>query len=304
MLMKRVDVYLRLRRAAGSQLHRAEAHLRRFAHFATQRGDHHIKTATVIDWIVAETSSQDERILRLSEIIRFALFAKAEDACHQIPPHGIFGRRTPRRPPFTYSEEDIRRLVQAAAYLGPVGSLRSMTFKTLFALLAVTGLRISEALALRFNDLTADGLHIRDSKFHKSRWVPLHESTLHALQQYIEHRKAVAGADSHLFVSPSGGPLRRGAVYQVFRQLLKRIGLDCGSVPRRPRIHDLRHSFAVRALQLCPEGRFHVGRHTLALSTYLGHKDVSSTYWYLEATPQLMRDIAVACEEAFQGGSS
>jgi integrase len=189
MLMKLVDVYLCIRRATGSQLNKAERHLRRFAHFATQRGDHHIKTATVMDWILADTPSQDERIRRLSEIIGFALFGKAEDARHQIPPDGVFGRRKPRTPPFIYSEDDIRRLVHAAAHLGPLGSLRSLTFTTLFALLAVTGLRISEALALRFEDVTADGLLIRDSKFHKSRWVPLHETTLSALQQYIEHRK-------------------------------------------------------------------------------------------------------------------
>ena len=304
MLMKLVDVYLCLRRAAGFQLNKAEGHLCRFAHFATQRGDHHIKTATVMDWILDDTPSQGERIRRLSEIIGFARFAKAEDARHQIPPHGLFGRRKPRTAPFIYSQDDIRRLVEAAAHIGPSRSLRSQTFTTLFALIAVTGLRISEALALRLQDVTADGLFIRNSKFHKSRWVPLHETTLSALQQYIEHRKAVAGADSHLFVSPSGGPLRRGAVYHVFRQLLKTIGLDSGSFPRRPRIHDLRHSFAVRALQLCPDGRTHVGRHMLALSTYLGHKGVSSTYWYLQATPQLMRDIADTGEGFFQGGSS
>lgn len=304
MLMKLLPSYLGLRRAAGFQLKHAERHLRRYVHFATQRGDLHIKTATVIDWILAETSSQGERRQRLSEIIRFALFAKAEDPCHQIPPDGIFGRRKSRSAPFIYSQDDIRRLIEAAAHLDPSGSLRSLTFTTLFALIAVTGLRISEALALRLQDVTADGLLIRDSKFHKSRWVPLHETTLIALQQYIEHRKTVAGADSHVFISPSGGPLRRGAVYRVFRQLLKRIGLDSGSFPRRPRIHDLRHSFAVRALQRCPEDRSHVGRHVLALSTYLGHKGISSTYWYLQAIPQLMRDIAAACEEEFQGGAS
>lgn len=304
MLMKLVHAYLGLRRAAGFRLKELERHLRSFVQFATQRGEPYIKSQTVIDWATAATSSQRGRIRRLRDLIRFARFAVAEDARHEIPPDGIFGRRKPRPAPFIYSPDDIQRLLQAAAQGSRPGSLPSETFRTLFALLAVTGLRISEALGLRLDDVTADGLFIRDSKFHKSRWVPLHETTRTALQQHFERRRRVAGADDHLFVSSSGEPLRHGSVYYLFRQLLKRTGLDSGTFPRRPRIHDLRHTFAVRALQACPEGRDAVGRHMVALSTYLGHSRVSSTYWYLQATPQLMRDIARSCEGFFHGERS
>lgn len=304
MLSKLVRVYLELRRAAGFELKKLERNLCGFARFASERGDTHVKAQTVMDWITGKTSSPDERIRRLKDIIRFALFAKAEDPRHEIPPDGVFGRRKHRPAPFIYSQQDIGRLVQAAARLGPAGSLRPHTYTTLFGLLAVTGLRISEALALRFDEVTPDGLIIRDSKFHKSRLVPLHQTTMAALHNYIERRKRIGGADSHLFVSQLGNSLHYSGVYYVFRQLLKNIGLDSGAFPRRPRIHDLRHSFAVTALQACPEGRDNVGRHIRALSTYLGHTGVSNTYWYLQATPHLMRDIAELCEGFFTGGRS
>lgn len=304
MLMRLLDTYLALRRAAGFKLQEVERHLRSFVHFATLRGDCLIKSQTALDWVVASTAMQGARIRRLRELIHFARFARAEDPRHEIPPDGVFGRRKPRTAPFIYSPEDLQRLLHAAAHWRSPGSFPAETFRTLFALLAVCGLRISEALALDLHDVTTDGLFIRNSKFRKSRWVPLHESSLQALQQYIERRKAVAGADPHLFVSPSGEPLRYSSVYDTFRELLKRTGWDAGAFPRRPRLHDFRHTFAVRALQECPQGRIQVGRHMLALSTYLGHKGVSSTYWYLQATPELMRDIADHCESFLYGGRS
>jgi integrase/recombinase XerD len=302
MLMKAVHTYLELRRATGFKLQEVERHLHHFVEFATERGDFLVKRQTVMDWVMGATKSKGQRIIRLKNMTRFALFARAEDGRHEIPPDSFFGRRKQRPTPFIYSQDDITRLVQAAAGLGPPGSLRPHTFSTLFALLAVTGLRISEALALRLDEVTPDGLVIRDTKFHKSRLVPLHETARKALDQYIQRRQRIAGASSRLFVSRLGKSLSYGQVYYVFRQLLKTIGLDSGVLPHRPRVHDLRHSFAVRALQACPEGRDYVGRHMLALSTYLGHTGVSNTYWYLQATPQLMRDIADACDGFFDGG--
>lgn len=302
MLMKTVLIYLELRRATGFKLQQAERHLHSFVNYAAERGDVLIKTHTVMDWVTETTKSKGLRIRRLKDVSRFALFARAEDRRHEIPPESPFGPRKQRPTPFIYSLDDIKRLVQAAAGLGPPGSLRPHTYSTLFALLAVTGLRISEALALRLDEVTLDGLVIRDTKFHKSRLIPLHDTTVEALDQYIQRRQRSAGACSHLFVSRLGKPLSYGQVYYVFRQLLKTIALDSGAFPRRPRIHDLRHSFAVRALQACPEGRDNVGQHMLALSTYLGHTGVSNTYWYLQTTPELMRDIANACEGFFSGG--
>ena len=174
----------------------------------------------------------------------------------------------------------------------------------LFGLLATTGLRIAEALALRFHDVTDDGLVIRESKFHKSRLVPLHPTTTAALEQYLKRRGELAIDDDHLFVSRRRRPLSRTVVYQTFYQLLAAAGIPSVAGRRRPRLIDMRHSFATKALLRCPEDRDQVGCHMLALSTYLGHAHVSSTYWYLENTPQLLSDIAQSCEQFIDGDIS
>jgi integrase len=176
-------------------------------------------------------------------------------------------------------------------------------YSTLFALLYVTGLRISEALALEFDDLDSDTLLIRETKFKKSRRIPLHQTTVAALQRYLERLRSVSTEHELMFISVRGRRLDRSSVGWVFRRLLKTIGLNSGKRERRPRIHDLRHAFASRALETCPEGRDNIGRHTLALSTYLGHAHISDTYWYLEASPNLLRDIAGSCEALIQGGA-
>jgi integrase len=172
------------------------------------------------------------------------------------------------------------------------------------ALLAGTGLRVSEAIQLRYPDLTADGLHVRESKFHKSRLVPLHDTAQAGIERYLTRRRRVAGGDDHLFVSHRGRPLSYSAVSCAFGTLRQTLGLDARPGGRRPTLHALRHTFAVRALEACPDGRDRIAQHTLALSTYLGHSKVAATYWYLEATPHLMRDIAEACERLVIGETS
>ena len=173
-------------------------------------------------------------------------------------------------------------------------------YSTLFALLYVTGLRISEALALEFDDFDSETLLVRKTKFKKSRRIPLHQTAVAGLHRYLEHRRRVTTEHKLLFMSVRGRRLDQSSVGWVFRRLLKTIGLNPGQHGRRPRIHDLRHTFATRALETCPEGRDSIGRHMLALSTYLGHTHISDTYWYLEATPTLMQDIASSCEAFIQ----
>jgi len=167
-------------------------------------------------------------------------------------------------------------------------------------LLAVTGLRISEALALRFKDITPDGLVIRETKFRKSRLVPVHATTTAALQAYVTKRGALVLDDDHLFVSGRQRPLSYFTVVDTFHQLLAAVSIPTDPDRPRPRLMDLRHTFASRALETCPDGREHIGRHMLALTTYMGHARVKSTYWYLSSTPQLLGDIAQACEAFFQ----
>jgi integrase len=172
--------------------------------------------------------------------------------------------------------------------------------------LAVTGLRISEALALRFEDITADGLLIRTTKFHKSRLVPLHPSAHAGLERYLERRQRLGGNDDHVFISMRRRALSDQTVRSTFRSLVREMGLqpDPGQQSPRPRIHDLRHGWAVRALEACPPGYDHVSQHVLAVSTYLGHVKLTSTFVYLHTTPQLLADIANRCEQFAKGAIS
>jgi integrase/recombinase XerD len=177
------------------------------------------------------------------------------------------------------------------------------TFCTLLALLWCTGLRISEAMGLRFEDMKDDGLVIRRSKFNKTRLVPLHDTVVAELDRYVACRRRVGGATDRIFVSLQGRPLEYTTLRKTFRSIVRAAGLEQpGSLV--PRLHSLRHSFAVRALLACPDGRDHIARHTLALSTYLGHTCVADTYWYFEATPELMTDVAARCEHFMDGGAS
>jgi len=202
--------------------------------------------------------------------------------------------------PYILSADDIQRLVQAASQSG-YRTLRRNTYSTLFALLACTGLRVSEAIRLRYEDITPDGLVIRCSKFRKSRFVPLHETARAGLEQYLERRRPYAPFNDHVFVSLRRKPLRIEDVECAFRTAARKIGLPCQPQRPRPTPHSLRHTFAVRALETCPDGRDRITKHMLALSTYLGHGKVSDTYWYLQATPELMRNIAERCESRVAG---
>ncbi len=142
----------------------------------------------------------------------------------------------------------------------------------------------------------------RDTKFHKSRLVPLHETAQAGLELYLRHRRPYAPLDDHVFVSLRRKPLRLADVESASHTAVKQAGLPPGAPRARPTPYPLRHSFAVRALQTCPDGRDAIGKHMLALSTYLGHSRVAHTYWYLEAVPDLMRDIAERTEDFVTGG--
>ncbi|MES9901848.1 MAG: tyrosine-type recombinase/integrase [Sedimenticola sp.] len=295
MLTQTVTAYLAMRRAMGFQLRIEGYQLHSYARFADARGECFIRTQTTIDW-AALGPSAPQRARRLGVVIRFARYLHAEDPHHDIPPDGIFGSQSrPRRVPFIFSSEQLSRLLEAAAHLGPPESLRPNTYRTLFALLACTGLRISEAIHLRFQDWSADGLLIRESKFHKSRLVPLHDTAQAGLEHYLIRRRRIGATDDHLFVSNKGLRLSYSAAEAAFRTAVQAAGLDA-QADRRPCLHSLRHTFAVRALERCPDGRERITQQTLALSTYLGHSNATATYWYLEATPCLLEKIAEACE--------
>jgi integrase len=303
MLSRDLERYIDGRRSLGFKLRSQSVQLRSFVAFAEEYGDRYIKSARVLAW-AAKAPSPEHRRNRLLMVRRFALAMRAENARHQVPEAEALGRvTTKRRLPYIYAPDEIARLLGAAAALEPVGSFRPIMYTTLIGLIAATGLRIAEALALHIDDVTADGLVIRETKFQKSRLLPLHETVQQELDTYMTARRGVLG-DSVLFVSGTGRPLPYNSVRYVFLTLLDRSGLRGTHAGRDPRIHDLRHTFAVRSLEQCGHDRMAVARHIVALSTYLGHAHVTDTYWYLQATPVLMGQIAEAGEALLAGGAA
>jgi integrase len=301
MLAHAVKSYLSVRQAAGFQLAMVRFHLRSFASYADARGEHYVRAGTAIEW-ARQVPSVRQRARRLADVIRFARYMLSEDARHEVP-SAIFGsEKGPRPPPYILSEEQVRELIELTAR----SNYRKMygeTYSTLFALLSCTGLRISEAIRLRYDDITPDGLVIRTSKYRKSRLVPLHPSARDGLEKYLQLRRPYAPLDDHVFVSWPQRPIGRKGVQRAFQLAVKKMGLPTGRGKRRPTPHSLRHGFAVRALQTCPDSRDQITQHTLMLSTALGHSNAAYTYWYLEAVPELMRSISDRCE-AYVGGDT
>lgn len=293
MLADAVISYVAIRRATGFAFRSEGMMLKGFAAFSAARAEFHVRARLAIEW-AGLARSVTQRARRLGIVIRCARYLHAEDARHEIPPAVFGAEKGPRPVPYVLSQDQIRQLVQAASRSG-YRTLRRETYCTLFSLLASTGLRVSEAIHLRLDDITPDGLVIRCSKFRKSRLVPLHDTARAGLERYLQRRCAYAPTDPHVFVSIRRKPLLLHDVEVAFRTAARAIGLP--DRPRaRPTPHSLRHTFAVRALQACPDGRDAITQHMLALSTYLGHAKVADTYWYLEAVPELMTDIAERCE--------
>ena len=304
-MMTLVQDYLDLRRATGFKLRATESRLRSFVRAAEARGETHIRTETALAW-AATARSAAERHNRLRDLVLFARHMRAEDPTHELPPEHAFPNRYPARLPHIFTDDQVARILRAASRLGPEDTSRAETYWTLFGLLVATGLRIGEALRLKIGDFTADGLLVRNTKFRKSRLVPLHPTTVAVLAGYRGRWRAVADDDAPFFVSPKEEALAYSTVYDTFRAILRRVDLwpDATVEPRRssPHLHDIRHTFAVRVLEDCPDARSAINRHMLALSTYMGHCSASSTYWYLHATPRLMTGIADACEAWHAGG--
>lgn len=296
--------YVALHHALGFKFRIQQGLLRSYVAFAEAVGDDAVRADRAMAW-ASMAPSAPQRRNRLLTVRRFALAMHAEDARHEVPAADAVGRPpVERRRPHIYSAGEIIRLMRAAAELSPAGTLRPRTYATLFGLLAATGLRISEALALRLGDYADDGLIVRETKFRKSRLLPLHATTRQALDVYIKARASVAGADDHLFLSNTGTSPAYSTVIAVFLSLARAIGLRGGPGEPGPCIHDLRHSFAVHSLEACSSDSHAVARHIVGLSTYLGHAHVTDTYWYLHATPLLMSRIASAGERLYRGGAS
>jgi len=300
-MLNDVEAYIALRRAAGFEMKNVEWLLKNFARFAAMREQTHVNAQTAIDWAALGPSAA-QRDARLKAVCRFARYIRIEDNRHEAPPANHFGARKKRRPPHIYSPDEISLLIIGALQLRPRNGLRSQTYATLIALLATTGLRISEALNLKVADIRKDGLLVRETKFKKTRLVPLHDTAAAGLERYLKQRRPIS-MDDPVFICDRGQPLQYSAVRDTFDRLVNKAGVRLTPGMHRPRLHDLRHTFAVRALQTCPVGRSRTGKHMVALATYMGHVNIYATYWYLEATADLMRDVAAVGEMFLSDGA-
>lgn len=290
-----VDEYLVYRHGLGFALVSPRWLLRDFARYADRIG--HRGSVTIdlaVQWALCSRSSDPaQAVRRLSVVRQFALHRAVIDPDTEIPPVGLLGHVPRRRAqPHIYSDAEIAALLQEARLLLPRRGLRPRTYIAFFSLLASTGLRLSEARRLTFDDvdLVEGILTIRESKFRKSRLVPLHSTTTQAMTRYAAQRDACSNAPrSGCFFRTDRTPaLTLAAVEKTFSRIRDRLGWTAQGRTRRPRIHDLRHTFAVRRLLRWYEEGVDVNHRILALSTYLGHAKVTHTYWYLSAVPELM----------------
>ena len=304
MMNAQIERYIALHRSFGRKFEVQERLLRLFAAYAHGFGDRHVTVERLYDWC-RSASSQNVARDRFDNLRRFCLYAHAEDRQHQVPPAGVFGRGKRRRPtPHIIEPEQVQAIMQAALDLPPKGKISAHTYHYLFGLLATTGLRLSEALALQREDFTADGLIIRNGKFGKQRLLPIQPSTRKALEAYLAVRRKLGAHGNDLLVHIRGHAPSTTRPYIMYVRLARELGFRGPPGDLGMRVHDLRHTFAVRSLESCPRDREAIRHHMAALSSYLGHTDVANTYWYLEATPVLLRDIAVAGEQLFLGGAA
>ena len=301
-----VQQYLALRRGLGFKLHEAGKVLPKFVTFLERKHTSVITTRLALDWAQQSSTAQPaEWARRLSFVRGFARYRSATDPRTEIPPEGLLPYRPKRARPYLYSEQEIRSLLRAALKLPAHGGLRPWTYYCLFGLLSVTGLRLGEArnLELQDVDLQAGLLTIRGAKFGKSRLVPLHGSTCHVLADYLARRKrhwAGRAVSSYVFVSNWGNRLDGGTIHRIFYALSRQIGLRGPTDSHGPRLHDLRHRFAVMTLLRWYRAGEDAERRLPVLSTYLGHVHVADTYWYLSAWPELMHEAMARLERYWE----
>jgi integrase len=296
-----VERYLVERRRLGFSLRGPAYALRSFArHVSAVRHRGPLTAEVMAGWARCDShGSRDPRTWarRLKHLRSFARWLQQFEPRTEVPDDAIFGRLPERQAPHIYSEREIVELLTAARQLGPATGMRGVVFETLFGLIASTGLRISEARTLRNADVDLKGgmLTIHQTKFGKSRQVPMHPSTVEALRRYRWMRDltgALAQDDAPFFVSlrgqRRGRPLSDRQVHRVFAELRQQLGWRNRGTHHAPRIHDLRHSFVVRRIVRWQAQGVDIDQAMLSLSTYVGHAMVTNTYWYLSAVPELM----------------
>jgi integrase len=290
-----VQGYLDDRRRLGFALVSPAFQLMAFARFADQSGHRGpLNCSIILDWVRGQRpfAKRSTWASRLKIMIPFAKYRARFDHSTEIPEAGMFGKGDVRLTPHIYTDQEILDLLRAARSMTPQRTLRPATYEALFGLIAATGLRISEALHLRCADvdLTQGILTVRQTKFAKSRLVPLHPTASDALRRYTALRRLYVpvSPEAFFFLSRSGGALPRSTVQNVFTRLRAKLAWVPRGTRAAPRIHDLRHTFICRRVQLWHQQGANIDNAMAALSTYVGHVSVSDTYWYLTGVPELM----------------
>jgi integrase len=297
-LSKALDEYFELRRGLGFELGRTEGRLRDFVRFMGSRSASRITIKLAVEFATGpDARSVNTKAAYLSGVRGFAQYLVSIDPETEVPPVALLPQDHHRPRPYIYSDEEVRHVIKAAAAY-PVEeryALKPWTLHCVIGLLAVTGMRLGEALTLKSEDIE------------KSRFVPLHRSTVVQLRAYAKRRdKYLAGrptthAPDCFFVTTNGTQCQTNTIGATFRNLSRRIGLRSPGARKGPRIHDLRHRFAVATLLRWYRGGKKVDPLLPVLSTYLGHVHVSGTYWYLTCTPELMEAAGSRLEARWKG---
>ena len=305
LLQARVNEYLAERRRLDFELRTMGLALASFASYvASVRHQGPLTVDLMADWArqdKAQIHKAGTKARRLKILRPFARWLRQFEPLTEVPDETVFGQIPGRVAPHIYREAEIVELMVAARGMSPQGGLRPLTFETLFGLIASAGLRVSEALSLLDADvdLTEGSITVRQAKFGKSRLLPLHSSTVEALTRYrlmrnrqTRSRQVGVTPDTPFFVGSRGQrlgqPLSQRQVHRVFIELRDQLGWIDRGAHGGPRIHDLRHSFAVRRVMMWHEEDIDIDQAMLALSTYMGHAKISNTYWYLTGVPELM----------------
>ncbi|WP_457662901.1 tyrosine-type recombinase/integrase [Sinorhizobium medicae] len=308
-LLAEQDRYLSIRRRLGADLSRDERILRRFAAFVDNDGAEYIDTRLIMRWLESlPSASAGTRGARFRVARQFAAWLHGTDPRHEVPPQGLVPGHVQRVHPHIYSDAEIIAIFEHARSLPSVYGMRGLTCSTLFGLIAVTGLRINEALRLDQTDLDIETgvLRVRFGKLGKERLLPLDPTVAQKLESYGRERDRLLGRRSEaLFVACKGHRLGDCGARYNFALVCQQIGLrprqDYKRHGRGPRIHDLRHTFAVRTMLNWYRSGHDVGREMIKLTTWLGHASPTDTYWYLEAVPELLELAAARITSAAEG---
>lgn len=296
-----LEDYLKVRRALGYELKDTERLLNHFITFLAEKNKKHITIALALEWAIRpKNTTQAYWSRRLSMVRSFTKYYQADDQKTQIPPTHLLSIQPRRAQPYIYSDEQIRQLLTGCQSLLSHG-LREHTYYTFFGLMVVTGCRISELVSLNQEDFneTQYWITILNSKFNKSRLLPLHQSTIVQLKKYIQIRDQCHPnpQSKAFFLSDRGIRLTVWSVRHAFIQTSKQIGLRAPSDSFGPRIQDIRHTFTVKSVLRWYRDDIDVNQKMPLLSAYLGHKKPSDTYWYLTGIPELLAQAAIRLEK-------